>query len=523
MGCGQSAEAAAAYSNRGSIATLKPLPQQHDVGNSGSGSDGPEPANGTEPVVDKATLEEYLQVEKELGEARRADPQVLSQLEMKKEALQKMTQKVEQLERHYADLEALAEKEKADVDQLERPDVKKFLIEQGKLDARMSKEQEEYLEALQKKEIAKQERDEAIRQKENIQREVEQLQNKASRLQNLLTKQDALLGKIFGGEYGSELENKLEQELDALEAHKARIMEANYKWRQAQMMMEFACRQLAVAVQKWQDLPEVPQTSLEVRYTMAAEARNNLVAASQNIEGAHRTLSHVEFPYCNPDEVETLNKATSYVFTDMQSEERHAHAGQCYDITHKRAAALLQWFDQVLNTTIMEDLAKVNLMVKETSQKLRQERVRLIKLKAQEVWGADVDIEIDSGVSADDEDLNAMLMEGVSDSEVAKTDETQGDSPRAKTPPPLTAEEMAPLPTSEAIFGKSYEQLQEDLEQMRTELESDMNYFQQEQDRQAERARGDLQAKLNARRRNRAMRSLEEKQRQELAEGAVLS
>ena len=37
------------------------------------------------------------------------------------------------------------------MDQLERPDVKKFLIEQGKLDAKMSKEQEEYLEALQKK------------------------------------------------------------------------------------------------------------------------------------------------------------------------------------------------------------------------------------------------------------------------------------------------------------------------------------------------------------------------------------
>ena len=36
---------------------------------------------------------------------------------------------------------------------------------------------------------------------------------------------------------------------------------------------------------------------------------------------------------------------------------------------------------------------------------------------------------------------------------------SQLDSPRAKTPPPLTAEEMAPLPSSEAIFGKSYDQL----------------------------------------------------------------
>ena len=35
-----------------------------------------------------------------------------------------------------------------------------------------------------------------------------------------------------------------------------------------------------------------------------------------------------------------------------------------------------------------------------------------------------MDVEIDAGVSADDEDLNAMLMQGVSDSEVARTDES---------------------------------------------------------------------------------------------------
>lgn len=36
------------------------------------------------------------------------------------------------------------------MDQLEKPDVKKFFLEQGKLDERMTKEQEEYLDALQK-------------------------------------------------------------------------------------------------------------------------------------------------------------------------------------------------------------------------------------------------------------------------------------------------------------------------------------------------------------------------------------
>ena len=58
---------------------------------------------------------------------------------------------------------------------------------------------------------------------------------------------------------------------------------------------------------------------MEDRYSVAAETRNNLVAASQNIQGAQRYLSNIQFPYCAPSEVETLNKATAYIFTDMQT------------------------------------------------------------------------------------------------------------------------------------------------------------------------------------------------------------
>ena len=60
-------------------------------------------------------------------------------------------------------------------------------------------------------------------------------------------------------------------------------------------------------------------SALEDRYSVAAETRNNLVAASQNIQGAQRYLSNIQFPYCAPSEVETLNKATAYIFTDMQT------------------------------------------------------------------------------------------------------------------------------------------------------------------------------------------------------------
>ena len=43
--------------------------------------------------------------------------------------------------------------------------------------------------------------------------------------------------------------------------------------------------------------------SLMTRYSIAMIARNNLVAAAQNIQGAQRYLTNVEFPYCSPSEV----------------------------------------------------------------------------------------------------------------------------------------------------------------------------------------------------------------------------
>ena len=80
---------------------------------------------------------------------------------------------------------------------------------------------------------------------------------------------------------------------------------------------------------------------------MATEARNNLVAAAQNITSAQKYLNTIQFPYCKPEEIDTLTRATNNIYTDMQSADRLAHALNCYSTTHKRAAALLQWFDNV--------------------------------------------------------------------------------------------------------------------------------------------------------------------------------
>ena len=44
----------------------------------------------------------------------------------------------------------------------------------------------------------------------------------------------------------------------------------------------------------------------------------------------------------------SLLQATAYIFTDMQTSERHTHAFECYNVTAKRCGALLQWINQVI-------------------------------------------------------------------------------------------------------------------------------------------------------------------------------
>lgn len=171
-------------------------------------------------------------------------------------------------------------------------------------------------------------------------------------------------------------------------------------------------------------------SNLQVRYTMATETRNNLIAANQNITSAQRYLATIQFPYCKQDEMQTLTRATNNIYTDMQTQERHAHAAECYSVTHKRAAALLQWFDhvscffrpqlcppqktdlsimisftkeaefcifQVIQNTINKDLDKASQAVAAKEKQLRAERLKLIKEKIRESQGTDVDLNVENG------------------------------------------------------------------------------------------------------------------------------
>ncbi|XP_069998862.1 uncharacterized protein synr [Penaeus vannamei] len=508
MGCGQSTDG---FSNYGSSPHASQLmtTQSSNLTMYGNNNNNGSMKNVS---VDRSTLEAYIKLEREISEEEASNP--LQPLELKSEQLAKITQEIKEME---VNLENLERETSSYGDQTkDSVETRKFFIENGIQEDPLTPDQEKYLDSANKQEIAAQELETHRKQRDQLAAEVAELEERASTLQGMYKTHDELLSRIFGGEYGSVMENQLEAELDDLEAHRARIMEANFKWRQAQMMLEYACKQLAVAVQKWQDLPTIPTIDLEIRYSVAAETRNNLVAASQNINGAQRYLDNVNFPYCAPEEVDTLNKATEYVFTDMQSQDRHEHAHTCYSTTHKRANALLQWFDTVINTTIMKDLQDINEKVKEKTLELRRERVRLIQDKVRQLWGTD--IELDGTLRGAELDLEQLSKANLTDGQVVKLEGNELEGERASTPPPLSDDELAPLPSNSVIFGNMYDHYQSQLDDLAKQHQQEMETFIREQEMNTKRISENLQDKLMARRQRRARMRIEEKQRTALTQ-----
>ena len=130
----------------------------------------------------------------------------------------------------------------------------------------------------------------------------------------------------------------------------------------------------------------------EERYYAVAETRNLLVSASQNVHAALRYLPNIDVPYCSGKEAEVLDKAISFIFTDMQSRERYEHALSCYQTTYKRVAALVQWLGQVISSSIARDMNEVLQNCQTKSTELRNERIKLIRQKIKEMTGEEVAI-----------------------------------------------------------------------------------------------------------------------------------
>ena len=67
-----------------------------------------------------------------------------------------------------------------------------------------------------------------------------------------------LAAGIFDGNYGNELEYKLEMNLDTALDKKQRISVAKYKWSNARVLLQTAVNQMAFGVKRWTEVGKLP-------------------------------------------------------------------------------------------------------------------------------------------------------------------------------------------------------------------------------------------------------------------------
>ncbi len=95
--------------------------------------------------------------------------------------------------------------------------------------------------------------------------ELESQRLEVAKLNDLRTKVDGLLENIFNGEYGSELEERLELESEQLLQYKKHISVAHYKWHNGRTLVHHACSQLAYAKRRWEQIQTVQPQFMQVR------------------------------------------------------------------------------------------------------------------------------------------------------------------------------------------------------------------------------------------------------------------
>ncbi|XP_071826424.1 uncharacterized protein [Apostichopus japonicus] len=443
----------------------------------------------------EALVTTLLQLEQGISQLEKRN--LFKQYKMKYEQLVTLTAQVKQLSDQQKQLEAQTLKEYQDVVDLQNNRSVRDMMSQMQFDQQMTKEQQEYMDALNKQEMHKNQLEAVTRQEASMRVEVTQLHQSSEELKALYDKQDNILSSIFDGKYGSELEYKLETELDMMMERKQRVAVAKYKWKNSKILIQHACSQFGFAVRRWNDLLQVPPTNATLRYQFAAEARNNLVAGLQNVDGAQRYLNTIKFPYCTLDEIKTVNTALQYIFTDMNTAERHKTALDCYMTMYKRSAVLMQWFDRIINKTILTDLDKASKECAAKQRELKLERMKLIREKIREKAGDEVanKLEITEVTEEDGETEDSELVDLVEADNVSQAgDNTEGlGSDEAGTgPTPLPTEELAATPSMNDIFGN--------IEDLKKQHEEQMKQITEQQELSKARANEDLQAKLAQRR-----------------------
>ncbi|KAI1723068.1 CILiary localization [Ditylenchus destructor] len=191
----------------------------------------------------ETVVQEYVALEKAIYKLERSN--VVKKHESKMIFADDIKKSVDQLEATYKELKKQTEKERVDVENIEQPSVKSFLMQQGTWQQRFDKEQQEYLDCLNKQEVAEKELKNAQMQYDRASKISDIYKRQCDTLNELHDKQDNMLLGIFGPEYASTKENQLEAELDDALEWQQRISLAKFKWTNGRVLLVHASTQMA--------------------------------------------------------------------------------------------------------------------------------------------------------------------------------------------------------------------------------------------------------------------------------------
>ncbi|KAE9551223.1 hypothetical protein FO519_005572, partial [Halicephalobus sp. NKZ332] len=455
----------------------------------------PKPKKDLERIqLTEGVVQDFINLEKSVHRLERKN--VLKKYESKTIFADEIKKTVDQLEATFKELKKQTEKEKADIDNIEQPSVKSFLKQQGTWDQRFSKEKQEYLDALNRQEVAEKELKGAKLQYDRAAKIADIYKNQCDNLNDLYDKQDTMLIQIFGPDYASSAENTLEAELDDSLEWQQRVSLAKFKWTNGRVLLVHANTQMAFGITRWKELEQIEATNTRMRYFAAAEARNNFIAAGQNVQSCRVYLGRVKFPYATEDEMQLMESAIQSAFSDIQSDNNLKKALNVYQNTHKKITALIQWFDKVINDTILKDLDKANTSVSKKQKQLRKERLELMKKKVKEEFGKDLDITYDDDTADEtEEELLALEADQVKDQKDLPgkdlTEILNLSQPEGRDPSPLPLNQLAPIPSKDALFG--------DVKKKISEYEDTRSNLQKRNHLERERQELALQEKLKMR------------------------
>lgn len=98
-------------------------------------------------------------------------------------------------------------------------------------------------------------------QLQNIKEKLDATKSQVDTLCTLQDKQDGLLENIFNGDYGSELEDKLEEEVEVLMQKKQKISGIHMTWVNSRELISMSCAQLVYSVNRWKQISQYPHIS----------------------------------------------------------------------------------------------------------------------------------------------------------------------------------------------------------------------------------------------------------------------